>query len=111
MATTSQRLLDRAGLLIGNDPNYLFGYPIRFEQQQIFDSHNKWRFIIEHVYKVPANDFDQFRAFYVKYRHVILECKKYMTSMIKGRTHFYNKIGQTMSPNLEKLMAKKLFYF
>jgi len=31
--------------------------------------------------------------------------------MIKGRTHFYNKIGQTMSPNLEKLMAKKLFYF
>jgi hypothetical protein len=113
-STSFQRLQFRADGLKGINPNYYVEnvfHPNWQKQQKIYDSHNKWRFIIENVYKVPAENFDQFREMYVKYRVPMLDCKNYFSSLIKGRAHFYSETGQVMSPNLVELEKKKLFYF
>jgi hypothetical protein len=113
-STSFQRLQFRADGQRGINPNYYVAdvfQPNWQEQQKICDSHNKWRFIIENVFKISAENFDEFREMYCKYRIPMLDCNKYFRSLIKGRTHFYSETGQVMSPKLVELEKKKLFYF
>jgi len=113
-STSMQRLQFRADGQQGVNPNYYIADPFKDgwqELQKTYDSHNKWRFIIENVFKIPAEKFDEFREMYVKYRFTMLECRSYVRDLIKGRAHFYAGTGQVMSPKLVELEKKKLFYF
>jgi hypothetical protein len=113
--TSFQRLQFRADKQVGINPKYFYGADPKNDNwqndQKIYNSHNKWRFIIENVFKIPDDKLDEFRDMYVKYRHVMIECKKYTSLLNEGRNHFYSVTNQTMSDNLLKLEKKKLFYF
>jgi len=112
--TSFQRLQFRADKMQYNNPNYLTVNPLQdnwFELKKKYDNINKWRFIIENIYKIPEENFYEFYSLYSKYRHSLLECKKYASLLIKGREQFYKESGRTMSDNLMKLEEKKLFYF
>lgn len=112
--TSHQRLHFRADGLAGTNPKYYIADSSKVgwqELQKTYDSNNKWRFIIENVFKISEENFDEFRARYVNYRCVILECQKYTSLLVKAREDFYKESGRTLSPNLQKLEEKKLFYF
>jgi len=109
--TSYQRLQFRAERLLFINPNYLIMDPLKYDAKiaKKYDNINRWRFIIENVYKISENNFMEFWELYNKHRHAILECKKYFKDIIIGRSHFYGEGG--LSPALRKLEQKQLFYF
>jgi len=108
--TSFQRLQFRADGLVGKDPNYFcLGYNVSDIKR--IDNHNKWRFIIEYVFKISKIQNDEFFEKYRKYRCVIIECQEYTKLLNQGKNNFYKVTGITMSLNLKKLYDKQLFYF
>jgi len=110
--TSFQKLQFRADHLIGKNPNYLIPNYYEdncIETQKKYDNINKWRFIIENIFKISEENFKMFYSFYLKYRLAMLDCNKYFKGRIKGCEDFYGVDG--LSPNLKKLEQKQLFYF